>query len=270
MQEWLLCLDPADDSLGRAKQVAAFAKANGNQLRALVAMSSPRGAYGPGSEVMLATLRAHWANLRHQAEETQQRCQQDAGIPTMLLETTPDRVIVDTASAMRPHDLIICTQPTLDRSFVDDDLFEAVLFVSGRPALILPRDLTAPLRAQRVLIAWKNCREAARVIHDAVPILQRADSVTLLSVKPTAEDAEICRPAQEAMTEALVRRSVRAVAHSIVAGKGGTSEIIHKEAQAADMLVMGGYGHYRWSEILFGGVTRHILENMTFPVLMAR
>jgi nucleotide-binding universal stress UspA family protein len=171
---------------------------------------------------------------------------------------------------MRPFDLVICSQPLLDKAYVDDDIFEAALFVSGRPTLVLPRDFTGALRAKNILIAWKNCRETTRAIYDSLPLLLSADKVTLMSVKQSEGDLNIGREALDRMTNSLCRRGVKAASRSVVAIAEGIRETVVREADRADLLVMGGYGHWRWTELLFGGLTRKMLQDMRTPVLMSR
>lgn len=121
---------------------------------------------------------------------------------------------------------------------------------------------------KRVLVAWDGRREAARAVHDALPLLQRAANVSVLAVNPPAHNdaipcADICQH--------LARHGVRteAVSHQTANDNVGTSILSYATDLDADLVVMGAYGHSRLSEMMLGGVTRTMLSQMTVPVLMS-
>jgi nucleotide-binding universal stress UspA family protein len=264
MQEFLLVLEATEGASDRAKIAAAFAATHRATLRALILQPLLREDRG-----LEALLESRITELRKRATDLQSRLQSVSGIPAALIEASPDRVIVDMASAMRGADLVICAPPKLDRSSSDDDIFEAALFVSGRPVLLIPESITAPISTASITIAWKECREATRALYDSMPLLARAEKVTLLGVSDDESGALIARHSLERAERILVRHGVKSTLKAIVE-EGGVPKTVAREAATSDLLVMGGYGHWRWSQILFGGVTRYMLQNMTMPVLMAR
>lgn len=140
---------------------------------------------------------------------------------------------------------------------------ELMLSVSC-PLLVLPRGLDLLSIGSRVLIAWKESREAARAVRDALPLLERAESVHVLSCDTEAHAAGQIRD----ISTYLRRHGIAAAPPSVV-GDGPVGEVIlgHAETLKADLLVMGAYGHPRWREIVLGGVTQHVLRHMALPVL---
>ena len=122
-----------------------------------------------------------------------------------------------------------------------------------------------------VLVAWNATREAARAVNDAMPILQKAEKVTVLSVNPPSEEAG--GPAWPAADIALhlARHGVTAEASSTVSLEIDVGNAILSRAAdfGSDLIVMGGYGHSRQREFILGGVTRTLLQHMTVPVIMA-
>jgi nucleotide-binding universal stress UspA family protein len=143
---------------------------------------------------------------------------------------------------------------------------DAVLFQSGRPALIVP-DGASSAFGETVIVAWKDGVEAVRAIAAAAPFFARAGSVSLLSVAESDEDD----PSLAAMAEYLTLSGLEVEASRIAAPADGIAKALLADASAKPgaLLVMGAYGHWRWREWVFGGVTQDVLRSATLPVLMA-
>lgn len=146
------------------------------------------------------------------------------------------------------------------------DLPERLAMETGRPLLLLPRDRAVPSFGKRVTVAWNGSREAARAAFDALPILQAADSVCVLSMTKTLDGQR--QAAAEDFTAALQRHGVKAELAVVDASPkpDGEELLAHAMERGSDMLVMGFYGRSRFSEMIWGGVTRHVLKNVTIPV----
>jgi nucleotide-binding universal stress UspA family protein len=154
-----------------------------------------------------------------------------------------------------------------DNGTVDLRTLQTVLLDSGRPTVIAP-DRPAPHIGRRVAIAWKDTPEAARAVAFALPSLAAAERVTIISV---AEDAHTTGQACERLRQALVwHNTTTTVRHIKPEGRDPAEALLTAAAaEDADLLVMGGYGHSRLREVVFGGVTRHVLQASVLPVLMA-
>ncbi|HWI81180.1 universal stress protein [Ramlibacter sp.] len=149
------------------------------------------------------------------------------------------------------------------------DFPELVMAGSGKPALVLPYAGAMPSVGQTIVIAWKPTREAARAVSAAVPLLQRARRVHVVS---WGEASEGVVGAKLGLDDYLKLRGVEAVWHR----EGGPEpsalgDLLLSRAfdLDADLLVMGCYGHGRAREWVLGGTSRTILRSMTLPVLMA-
>lgn len=177
--------------------------------------------------------------------------------------------LIDSA---RNCDLVIAAQgenTILSESRAD---LENFLFESGRPVMLVPYILKEPKPIKRVLIAWNGSREAARATFDALPFLKAADSVEVFSVDPPETRTQSSTMAGAEIAATLARHGVNI---TVV-----RQETDHLPASAAienrlsdssiDLLVMGAYSHKRWWEVLFGGVTRTVLESMTALTLLSR
>jgi nucleotide-binding universal stress UspA family protein len=171
----------------------------------------------------------------------------------------------DFAEAARLFDLVVVGQKEAGRSEGGRNLVEAVIFNSGRPALIVPSIHSAPANLTTALVAWDGSAPAARALADAIPLLVHASRVAIVHVGKTA-----CGHAS-AVVEHLGRHRIHGEFRNIP-GEGPVGDILlsHAADCGADFLVMGAYGRSRLSEALFGGASRTLLESMTIPILMSR
>jgi nucleotide-binding universal stress UspA family protein len=144
---------------------------------------------------------------------------------------------------------------------------ESGLFESGRPVLLAP---PMPLRTfgTNVLIPWNCSTEQARTTALAMPLLQRAERVTVLYVKG---GNEVPGPPAGDIVRYLQRNGVPATLMTVDVAGRTTGEAVLTAAQSldCDLLVKGAYTQSRLRQMIFGGATRHIIANATLPALMA-
>lgn len=147
-------------------------------------------------------------------------------------------------------------------------VIESALFGAGRPVLLLPHAGTFAVPSRHALIGWNASREAARAVHDALPLLTAIGRATVLAADTRTSDEEA--PGQ-AIAAHLVRHGIRTEVEATASGDldAGTLLLNRAAELSADLLVIGGYGHSRLREWVLGGVTRSILHEMTLPVLMS-
>ena len=174
-------------------------------------------------------------------------------------------------------DLIVFGQPQPEGVLAGRaaDLMQQVLLEAGRPLLIVPYagkfEALARLEGFQVLIGWTETREAARAVHDALPLLAAAGAVTVLTIL-TGRDAPIDgQPPAAELAQHLQRHGVAATAmRSVTDGIPDSDALLSYACDvSADLLVLGGYGHSPLRERMWGGVTRDVLRHMTLPVLMS-
>jgi len=165
-------------------------------------------------------------------------------------------------------DLIMVSQPENGQSGARSQSFPGELALSsGRPVVAIPYAGDHSGFGKRILIAWNGSREASRALHDALPILTRAESVVVLAVDP-ADEAHI--PGAD-ISAHLAHHGVPVEArHSIAPDIAVGDELLNMASDlGSDMIVMGAYGRSRLREAVFGGATQHILSHMTVPILMS-
>jgi nucleotide-binding universal stress UspA family protein len=171
------------------------------------------------------------------------------------------------------YDLVVTGQPNPDAA--PGDLVgvqpEQIVLGSGRPVLVVPYAGNFPTIGKRVIVAWNGSRESTRALHDAMPLLEKAEVVTILEIDPSPEVAGVTRVAAADIAEALGRRGIAASPETETSGDISVDELLLSRAadRSADLLVMGGYGHSRLREFVMGGVSRGIFQHMTVPVLVS-
>jgi len=165
-------------------------------------------------------------------------------------------------------DFVIVSQGThgVSESGRSFNLATEVVMASGSPSIVVPRAGTFNEAIDRVVIAWNGSRESSRAVRDAMPILRAVDEVIVFSVNPDHDHL----PSAE-IANHLSRHGVRTDIKYTIAGdiEVGDAILNAVSGHAADLLVMGAYGHTRLREFVLGGATRHILHHMTAPTLLA-
>lgn len=191
-------------------------------------------------------------------------------------DTRVDRVpYTAMAEALATHaryaDVVILGQADPDDAEAPRYLPEEVTLSSGRPSLMIPYIGPAATLGQRVTVAWDASREAARAVNDALPVLERAQAVSVVTVNP--EEGPFGHGEQPGADIALhlARHGIKVEVQRVESRDVDVANTIlsHIADRSSDLLVMGAYGHSRLRELVLGGVTRTILHDMTVPVFMA-
>ncbi|MBV6323337.1 universal stress protein [Duganella violaceipulchra] len=145
-----------------------------------------------------------------------------------------------------------------------------VLFQSARALLIVPHNGQFDQVGQQVLVGWDGSVAAIRALSAALPALRRAARVTLVpSPSPDGHGRQADLPGAE-LARNLARHGIHVTLARLDGGRHAGAALLELASDVnADLLVMGGYGHWRLREWMLGGATRGVLHDMTLPVLMA-
>jgi nucleotide-binding universal stress UspA family protein len=132
---------------------------------------------------------------------------------------------------------------------------------TGRPILVVPPGVDT-LKGERVLISWKDSREARRAVKDSLPLLREAKSVAVLEVCDDGREAAGRRHIDD-IAQYLTRHRITVGTVTEAAATEPVADQLVKFATAdgVDLIVAGGYGHSRLGEWIFGGVTRDLLKS---------
>lgn len=169
----------------------------------------------------------------------------------------------------RLRDLTIVPVPEGD--YLDQWYAESIIFGSGRPTVVLPhtRKRAGSFALDNVIVAWDFSRPAARAIADAMPILEKAKRVCVLTV--TKEKAIDTRRSGAEVAKHLARHSVDVVLDEVDAKGRGIGDVFeaHVTYRNANLLVMGAYGHSRIREFILGGATKRMLARPPVPIFLS-
>lgn len=181
----------------------------------------------------------------------------------------PAEAIIDQG---RTADLVVASQADPDWDFsLLLDVPDRLAVESGRPTLIVPHAGRYPTCGQRILVAWNGRREAVRAVFDALPLLERASAVRIISADARTDQEGSGSVTASELAATLARHGVKCeVAKSITGDISVGDDLLNRASDfGADLLVMGCYGHSRLREFVFGGASRNVLGHMTLPVLMS-
>ena len=187
--------------------------------------------------------------------------------PTLSFESMAGREEDVVAQQSRLYDMAVVPHPEAGEDVSSSDALHAILFDSGRPVLIAPRQVPTTI-GSRICMAWNGTAESAAAVAAALPWLHHASAIRILC----ADEYQRRGPAAEGILTYLRWHSIQA---EIVTFKPATRDVGAGLLGAvrdfnADLLTMGAYSHSRLRQLILGGVTRHVLENSEIPVLMCR
>jgi nucleotide-binding universal stress UspA family protein len=166
----------------------------------------------------------------------------------------------------RVSDLTVLCRPDDEALPQLGAVLEATLFGAGRPLLIIPPQ-GVPSIGRTVAIAWNDGAEAARAVAGALPFVEAAGAVHVLSAETWRTGADVSLDLVRYLEWrgiACTRRAVTSEGESV-----GAALLDAATGVGADLLVMGGYGRTRLSELVLGGVTRHFLAHSQLPILIS-
>ncbi len=216
----------------------------------------------------LVASRHHLRELARLSCEEFEACAAAAGLSSFEARIDEADHAASVIAQTRGADLAVVgqTDPEAPLGIVNRDLPEQAVLGSGRPVLMVPFAGHFNVLSQRVLAAWNDSREAARAFADALPLLQRAQKVTVMTQAAPGASA----PATHGLEAWLARHGVKAAfMHEVSPLDVGNSLLSRAADLDIDLIVMGSYGHSRLTERVLGGATRSLLTQMTVPVLMA-
>lgn len=180
-----------------------------------------------------------------------------------------DQIASTLAEAARFSDLALV--PVKPHDSRTEDIVEKFLFESGRPLLLCPEQHVVTLRPEfeNVMIAWDHSARAARAVGDALPILQAAAMVRVITVADDKDEA--ITQSGTSLVHHLREHGIYASFDTVSGGGSSIGKVLGNWAQshAVDAIVMGAYHHSRLNEIVWGGVTKTVIGQPPCWVMMS-
>jgi nucleotide-binding universal stress UspA family protein len=295
IRDILVCLDPTDAGEGRLRLAAAIARGCGAHLSAAYVLPEAiPGAlpYGDGLSVAPPTSEAWMPNPAAIAggvpasgegsDTTRGPVLADIIEQRFREEVRPHALAgdwhlfgsgegADLAALVRTVDLVVFGQTSPDWRVPTGFRPEDIIVAGGRPLLMVPYAGAFATVGRRVLVAWDGTREAARALHDALPLIGKAVAATVMTVRDDEADFERDAAALARLVQHLSRHGIRATHEQTVRGDVPIADLILSRAADLDidLIVAGAYHHSQFREALIGGVSRDLLDHMTVPVLMS-
>lgn len=213
--------------------------------------------------------------LRQDADERAARfdaASTQAGVTSFEHRIGDEDAGVALAAAAMYADLAIVSQrdPADAAAPVDAAVPEYVTMNAPCPVLVLPCAGRHAPGFERIVVAWNASPEAARAVHQALPLLVRAKQVEIAAIGREERGGPREPAGGTELVRFLARHGVQATVRRPATAADIGERLLALAAECgAGLLVMGCYGHSRLRELLLGGVSRTVLEDMTLPVLMA-
>ncbi|MBL8907772.1 MAG: universal stress protein [Rhizobiales bacterium] len=174
--------------------------------------------------------------------------------------------------AARLHDLTIIEQHDPGRDEFGFDPAEEAALSAGRPIVLVPKTGRFQPAPRHILVAWNGSAQAATALQFALPFIERAEKITLCVGKSRETPRRSSREPDLSIAGYLQDRvgQVETVPVDVNGDHVGAFLLEQANEAGAEMIVMGAYGRSRFSEVILGGATRHIIQKMTLPILMGR
>ena len=274
----LAYLDSGADNSLMLKQAMGLARDHGARVTGLIARPIPEPNWSLVGETAmprtaLADLQSFSVERADGALSEFNLAMERSGVKgdTRVQDCSSHAVAEVVCQFARRHDLVVIGQSTgRGGRFGGHELPDDTVMGGGRPVLVIPYVVTKPV-GRHIMVGWDGSREAARAVNDAMPMLRQAHKVTLIMVNPIPSVIS-----QSAQPGAGIHQHLRA--HGIDAAVDReksadmkTEDVILSRVSDldVDMLVLGAYSTPRYQEIIFGGVTRHLMNEMTVPIMFS-
>jgi len=169
----------------------------------------------------------------------------------------------------RFHDAVVLAGGRERPGRLPNGALGSIAIAGGRPMVLAPENPS--LKAiKTIAVAWKNSAESARAVTAAMPLLAKADRIDILTANEDDADAKSCVEYTERVMQQLRWQGLNAHAQFVIpAGRSSPDAVLETaHGLAADLLVMGAYGHSRLRQFIFGGFTQRILRGAGIPVLL--
>ena len=257
-------------------RAAAICSAMGAHLAVLVlgiAPPPPASPYGVVSnDIWAGEIRDGQSSAQSRAEAVTARLGA-AGVSCTVDAHYIDRGTVATLAARfaRYADLTLIPPKSSDGEATQSWVLNGALFESGRPVLLLPAGEVRFPDPRRVLIAWDASVEASKAVRDAIEIMVAAEGVDIVLIDPVPSfEGHGPEPGAD-LAAYLARHGIATTVHRLPREGREVGDILNRSAidLGADLLVMGGFGHSRLRQRIFGGTTTSMISDAAVPVLMA-
>lgn len=249
----------------------AIALASARNARLEIGLVGPIPVPGAPSAFGLPYADAEAFNRAFAAKESRVRSRaKQAGITVRLFLDDPLVLLQKLGSESRLWDLILLgPKAAYSSPRFRHEMAEILVFSSGRPVILQSQQSEVePLN--RIAIGWTGTRDAARALHAALSIAPPQACFDIVTVDHGSKKEKQFQPSAHDVALHLIALGRTAYAHHVDASEQSVSEalVAFARAHSANLLAIGAYGHSRFREMVFGGVTKDLLNDAEIAVLM--
>lgn len=268
-----------DDTRARETLIdyaAALARDHGAHLTAILQPSDDKrheasASYARGHAAISDYLRHQESRRRIATEETRLRLDAAVarGTPSYDLRVLDRNEGAERKAGTLHADLVVAAPPSPDQ-MSDVEAADVLQLTTGVPFLLVPPSWTQTTPPANVLLAWNASREARRAAGDAMELLAKSTSTTVLLVDPPEKVITREKPGVE-VARYLLHHNVRLTVDGVPSKGQPIAKLIldYAERNDHDLIVLGAYSHARSRELLLGGVTRFLLQNSPIPLFIS-
>ena len=274
IRDILVHVDSSRAMPGRVRAAAELARCHDAHLTGLYVIEIPVLPSYAEAQIPIAIIEAQRAALASRAAAAQREFGDIADKSGINCEWrgVEDRRIDALSLHARYADLLVVGQADAgDSECVSRGLADRLVLESGRPVLVIPAGGVSGTIGENVVVAWNTKREAVRAISDAMPLLESANRISVVTINAKADDPENAGIPAADIGLHLARHGIEIETKSLYGAPAAIGELLLDAArdESADLLVMGAYGHARLREIILGGTTAHVLAHTDIPTLLA-
>ena len=173
--------------------------------------------------------------------------------------------------AARWSDLVVVERPVLNPDAPTGwGIVSRTVFGSSSPVVVVPEAARVANAGSHIVVAWNGSREAMLAIRGALPLLERAGRVSVLEGEIAPNPFGTSYLPSIDLRAWLSRRGIAATFQPFRPEKEhGRAVLDAAHTLDADLIVIGAWGHSRITELVLGGVTRHLFQNSDLPLLVA-
>lgn len=270
-KDLIVLVDPADPKRGVLECAANLAVQHEAHLTGLYVGYDPLTGFTE-SQMPPDMVRMHQDNLARAEDQARQQFEEIARLAGISMEwrTASEAQLAALVLNARYSDLVMMSGTASDSAdLIAHRYADNVVMAAGRPVLLFPDAYKWDKGLKRIMVAWDASRESSRALHDALPLLRRAEKVIVMEV--TDRDDVTFRDAGSDVARHLARHDLDVEsAHSMKTEMAIGDQLLSAVVDhSADMLVAGAYSHSRLREYALGGVTRHLMTHLTVPMLFS-
>jgi nucleotide-binding universal stress UspA family protein len=274
LKDILVHVDGSRSMPGRVRAAAELARTHGAHLTGLYVIEIPVLPSYAEAQIPAAIIEAQheaFVATATAAERTFTEITSKAGINGEWRLAEDRRLNALTLHAHYADLLVVGQADPGDPECTSRGMADRLALECGRPVMVIPAGGAPGPIGRNILVAWNGKREAVRAISDAMPLLESAQRVTVVTVNAESDDPENAGIPAADIGLHLARHGIDTTTNSIHGAPAAIGELLLDVADetGADLLVMGAYGHSRFREVVLGGVTAHILAHSVTPTLIA-